>query len=184
MGAGTVASDDPQLTVRKVEGQNPVRVVLDPDGRLDPGRRVFTDGAAHTLVVRRASARAVEREVRAEKVSVPATKSESFDLAINLFTSIGVYDEPADDRRLLENVLRSLRPGGALVIDLMGREIVHRDFAPRLVEESQGIVLTRDQELVAEGSRVQARWEIENAGRSEVFQVSNRLFPAPSWSKS
>ena len=53
VGAGTIASDDPRLTVRDVEGDNPVRVVLDPDGRLDPNQRVFTDGAARTLIVRR-----------------------------------------------------------------------------------------------------------------------------------
>jgi len=51
VGAGTVASDDPQLTVRHVDGDNPVRVVLDPNARLDPRRRVFTDGLARTLVV-------------------------------------------------------------------------------------------------------------------------------------
>jgi diaminohydroxyphosphoribosylaminopyrimidine deaminase/5-amino-6-(5-phosphoribosylamino)uracil reductase len=55
IGAGTVASDNPQLTVRDVEGENPVRVVLDPDNRLEPGRHVFTDGAATTLVVHRAA---------------------------------------------------------------------------------------------------------------------------------
>ena len=53
VGAGTVALDDPRLTVREVDGENPVRVVLDPDGRLDPRRHVFSDGAARTLVVRR-----------------------------------------------------------------------------------------------------------------------------------
>jgi diaminohydroxyphosphoribosylaminopyrimidine deaminase/5-amino-6-(5-phosphoribosylamino)uracil reductase len=52
VGAGTVARDDPQLTVRHVDGNNPVRVVLDPAARLDAQRRVFTDGAAPTLVVR------------------------------------------------------------------------------------------------------------------------------------
>jgi diaminohydroxyphosphoribosylaminopyrimidine deaminase/5-amino-6-(5-phosphoribosylamino)uracil reductase len=51
VGAGTVARDDPQLTVRHVEGSSPVRVVLDPSARLDAQRRVFTDGAAPTLVV-------------------------------------------------------------------------------------------------------------------------------------
>ncbi len=51
VGAGTVAQDDPQLTVREVEGENPVRVVLDPDGRLGEDRRVFSDGAAPTLWV-------------------------------------------------------------------------------------------------------------------------------------
>jgi diaminohydroxyphosphoribosylaminopyrimidine deaminase / 5-amino-6-(5-phosphoribosylamino)uracil reductase len=51
VGADTIARDDPQLTVRHVVGPNPVRVVLDPSARLDASRRVFTDGAAPTLVV-------------------------------------------------------------------------------------------------------------------------------------
>lgn len=49
VGAGTVAADDPRLTVRKVEGANPVRVALDPRGDLSPKRSMFTDGAAPTL---------------------------------------------------------------------------------------------------------------------------------------
>ena len=55
VGASAVALDDPGLTVREVEGENPVRVVLDPDGRLGRDRQVFSDPAARTLVVRRAS---------------------------------------------------------------------------------------------------------------------------------
>jgi len=55
VGAGTIASDDPRLTVRGVDGANPVRVVLDPNARLSPEYAVFSDGAARTLVVRRAS---------------------------------------------------------------------------------------------------------------------------------
>lgn len=53
VGAGTIAADDPRLTVREVEGNNPTRVVLDPDGRLDAEKHVFSDGAARTIVVRR-----------------------------------------------------------------------------------------------------------------------------------
>jgi diaminohydroxyphosphoribosylaminopyrimidine deaminase / 5-amino-6-(5-phosphoribosylamino)uracil reductase len=53
VGAGTVAADDPRLTVRQAPGANPVRVVLDPDGRLAEDRRVFRDGASPTLVIRR-----------------------------------------------------------------------------------------------------------------------------------
>ncbi len=56
VGAGTVAADDPRLTVREAEGDNPVRVVIDPNGRLGADRAVFRDGAAPTLVVRRAPA--------------------------------------------------------------------------------------------------------------------------------
>jgi diaminohydroxyphosphoribosylaminopyrimidine deaminase/5-amino-6-(5-phosphoribosylamino)uracil reductase len=47
VGAGTVLADDPLLTCRLpgLEAQSPVRVVLDGDLSLPPGRRVFTDRA-------------------------------------------------------------------------------------------------------------------------------------------
>lgn len=51
VGARTVAADDPRLTVRRVTGPNPVRVVIDPAGRLDRDRNVFVDGEAPTLRV-------------------------------------------------------------------------------------------------------------------------------------
>jgi riboflavin-specific deaminase-like protein len=34
IGVGTACADDPQLTVRRVSGPNPARVVIDPHGRL------------------------------------------------------------------------------------------------------------------------------------------------------
>ncbi|WP_405997592.1 RibD family protein [Streptomyces sp. NBC_00829] len=51
VGAGTAVADDPQLTVRACPGDNPVRVVLDPKGRVPLRRQVFTDGSAPTLWV-------------------------------------------------------------------------------------------------------------------------------------
>jgi len=71
VGAGTVARDDPQLTVRHVEGAHPVRVILDPSARLDARRRVFTDGAAPTLVVH-AEGGAARAPGNAEVLEVPS----------------------------------------------------------------------------------------------------------------
>jgi len=51
VGANTAAIDDPQLTVRRVDGSNPVRVILDPTRRLSDDLRVFSDGAAETIRV-------------------------------------------------------------------------------------------------------------------------------------
>ena len=38
VGIGTAIQDNPQLTVRRVSGPNPARVVIDPRGRLSPER--------------------------------------------------------------------------------------------------------------------------------------------------
>lgn len=51
IGVGTAVADDPLLTVRLVEGPSPVRVVLDPRGRLPPGARMLHDGGPPVIVV-------------------------------------------------------------------------------------------------------------------------------------
>jgi 3,4-dihydroxy 2-butanone 4-phosphate synthase / GTP cyclohydrolase II len=49
VGAQTVAADNPQLTTRAVPGPSPVRVIIDPTGRIPSQARVLTDGIVQTL---------------------------------------------------------------------------------------------------------------------------------------
>jgi riboflavin-specific deaminase-like protein len=71
VGAGTVAYDDPQLTVRAVPGPDPVRVVLDTQRRLGAEYRVFNDGEAPTLLLCAAElAEPGARQGRAEVLGV------------------------------------------------------------------------------------------------------------------
>ena len=82
VGAGTVAADNPRLTVRNVEGTNPDRVILDPDGRLASDKNVFSDGAARTLVIRAAGSEAPTRSptvIQSEIVLMPVTGRASQD---------------------------------------------------------------------------------------------------------
>lgn len=44
VGRNTAALDDPSLTTRLWPGKNPVRLVIDPQGRLSPQLKLFTDG--------------------------------------------------------------------------------------------------------------------------------------------
>jgi riboflavin-specific deaminase-like protein len=50
VGAGTIERDDPLLTVRHVEGDNPLRVIVDPRRRLGTQARVFADDAQTLLI--------------------------------------------------------------------------------------------------------------------------------------
>lgn len=84
VGANTVLHDDPQLTVRLCAGANPVRVILDPQRRLDGSQRVFHDGAAPTLLLvgadrAQAAAGAVERQGQAEVVPLPRSACGGLD---------------------------------------------------------------------------------------------------------
>jgi riboflavin-specific deaminase-like protein len=54
VGIGTAIADDPQLTVRRVVGPNPARVVIDPRGRLPAGSRLLAaDGVRRIVMVGR-----------------------------------------------------------------------------------------------------------------------------------
>jgi diaminohydroxyphosphoribosylaminopyrimidine deaminase/5-amino-6-(5-phosphoribosylamino)uracil reductase len=51
IGVGTAIADNPQLTVRRVEGPSPARVILDPTGRLPVTARVLAaDGIRRLLI--------------------------------------------------------------------------------------------------------------------------------------
>jgi 2,5-diamino-6-(ribosylamino)-4(3H)-pyrimidinone 5'-phosphate reductase len=51
VGVGTIVSDDPHLTVKGLDyDTNPIRIVLDPDGRTPDSARVL-DGLAPTVMV-------------------------------------------------------------------------------------------------------------------------------------
>ncbi|AKJ65017.1 bifunctional diaminohydroxyphosphoribosylaminopyrimidine deaminase/5-amino-6-(5-phosphoribosylamino)uracil reductase RibD [Kiritimatiella glycovorans] len=72
VGSGTVAHDDPSLLPRPAEGREPYRVILDADGRLHPGARVFQDEAsARTLVFTPEGA--PRGELPVEPIEVPET---------------------------------------------------------------------------------------------------------------
>ena len=55
VGASTVCYDDPRLTVRDIPGTSPVRVVIDPQRRLEAGYKIFSDDDAETLLLCQAS---------------------------------------------------------------------------------------------------------------------------------
>jgi diaminohydroxyphosphoribosylaminopyrimidine deaminase / 5-amino-6-(5-phosphoribosylamino)uracil reductase len=72
VGAGTVRHDDPKLTVRRCAGENPVRVVVDTNRRLEDRYGVFNDGAALTLLLcARDLAKPGERVGNAEVIGLP-----------------------------------------------------------------------------------------------------------------
>ncbi|MBE0529922.1 MAG: RibD family protein [Rhodospirillales bacterium] len=50
VGVGTALADDPQLTVRRVTGPNPARVVIDPAGRLPATARCLEEGARRVVI--------------------------------------------------------------------------------------------------------------------------------------
>lgn len=55
VGASTVALDNPRLTVRLAEGETPLRVIIDPTGRVPADSQCFQDDAGPVLVIHAAN---------------------------------------------------------------------------------------------------------------------------------
>ena len=72
VGVGTVLADDPQLTVRRVAGPNPARVVIDPSGRLTRTARLLADDGVRRLVITRSDT-TLDLAAGIEVVKVAAT---------------------------------------------------------------------------------------------------------------
>jgi diaminohydroxyphosphoribosylaminopyrimidine deaminase/5-amino-6-(5-phosphoribosylamino)uracil reductase len=58
IGIGTALADDPQLTVRRVSGPQPVRVVIDPSGRLPGSARLLANDGVRRIVLSASGVRA------------------------------------------------------------------------------------------------------------------------------
>jgi riboflavin-specific deaminase-like protein len=115
VGTETAACDDPRLTTRLVEGDNPVRVILDRNRRLPAGLGVFHDGAAETwLVCSEAASRDQGPEpVLGRVVGVPA-RDDRLDLTalVERLADLGV------GRLFIEG-------GGTTVSAFLCRGLVH-----------------------------------------------------------
>ena len=166
VGAGTVERDDPQLTVRHVPGPNPVRVVLDPSARLDAKRRVFTDGAAPTLVVHAAELDA-PAPGSAEIVQVPV-EGRALNLAVLL-------------ERLRERGLASVlvEGGGSTVSRFLEAGLLdrlHVAIAPLVTGQGRPGLTLPARERIAECLRPAHR--VFTMGGDVLFDCDLRAAPA------
>ncbi len=125
VGAGTVASDNPRLTVREVEGDNPARVVIDPDGRLDPDLPYL------------------QRRRRADAGRPPTTAPRRSEMAGAETISLAADTEKAIDPRAIVLALRArgfrrllIEGGGLTVSRFLDAGLVNRlhvTVAPLLI---------------------------------------------------
>lgn len=53
-------------------------------------------------------------------------RAGAFDVAVNLFTSFGYFENAEDDKKVVANVYSSLRQGGSFVLDLTNKEDLER----------------------------------------------------------
>ncbi len=101
----------------------------------------------------------------------------AFDAAINLFTSFGYFEDPDEDRRVADNLFRSLRPGGVLAIEMMGKEVLARIFVPRDWQElADGTLFLQERAVTRDWSWMENRWILIKDGQRLEYAVGHRIY--------
>ena len=128
----------------------------------------------------KAQARARDEHVRVEWVRSDMRdflRPNSFDLALSMFTSFGYFDDKREDIKVLRNVFASLRPGGAFLMELLGKEQLARIFQPTVSTTlPDGAVLVQRHEVFAAWTRVRNEWLLLKNGRVRSFQFHHTVY--------
>ena len=104
-------------------------------------------------------------------------RPEAFDLVISMFTSFGYFDDRRDDVTVLQNIHQNLRVGGALVMDIMSKEWLAKNFLPTTSDElDDGRLLLRRHEIFDDWSRVRNRWTLIEGDKAKTFSFQHAVY--------
>jgi SAM-dependent methyltransferase len=102
------------------------------------------------------------------------------DLVISLYTSLGLFEDDADDLRVLSNARESLAPGGRLVIEMVSREWIAENFEETVADDGpDGSILFRRHRIVDDWRRIENRWTLVEGNRAAHFAFSQRIYSGP-----
>jgi SAM-dependent methyltransferase len=104
-------------------------------------------------------------------------RPNAFGLVVNLWTSFGYFEEDADDLKVLSNIFDSLQPGGVLVMDLFGKEIIARGLSLTTSTEHQDGSLLIERRKICDGwKRVANEWILIKEGHARSFHFEHTIY--------
>jgi SAM-dependent methyltransferase len=105
-------------------------------------------------------------------------RPECFDFVISMFTSFGFFENQADDRKVTNNIYRSLKSAGLLLMDLSSKEILARVFRERDWREIEGVLWLEERQLSDDWSRIHNRWIMFKDNHRYEGRINLRLYSA------
>jgi 2-polyprenyl-3-methyl-5-hydroxy-6-metoxy-1,4-benzoquinol methylase len=101
----------------------------------------------------------------------------AFDLTISMFTSFGYFEDRREDLTVLRNIVRSLKPGGACVIDVLGKERAARRLQPTTAETlPDGAILVKRCQVLDDWTRVRTELIAIREGTTRTFTFDVTLY--------
>lgn len=104
-------------------------------------------------------------------------KPRGYEAALCLYNLFGFFGD-ADTSRLLEHTHASLKPGGKLLLEILGHEVVMRQWRDFSAGEIDDTLFIERRSLEADGSQLASHWSITSAAGRRDFVVRQRLYRA------
>jgi SAM-dependent methyltransferase len=111
--------------------------------------------------------RGVSVVVRGDMRSFPF-KSESFDVCINMFTSLGYFEDRQEELEVLREVRRVLRPRGFFVLDHVNPNWIKANFEPYTVKKRAALLIEETRTMLLDGRLVEKRTVIRSVEAPSV----------------
>jgi SAM-dependent methyltransferase len=105
-------------------------------------------------------------------------REDSFDCVISMYTSFSYFEEPEEDKKVVDNVYRSLKPGGRFIIDTQGKETLARKFMERDWNERDGVIVLQERNVSRNWSWMWNRWIMLRGDERIENEISHRLYAA------
>lgn len=136
------------------------------------------DRTTHLLNKARDRAKAARVKIEwVEKDMRDFLRPDAFALVVSMFTSFGYFDDKQDDIQVLENMFRSLQPGGACLIEMLGKERLARILQPTLSTVlPNGTVVIERHEIFDDWTRVRNEWMLVRGGRVKRFKFHHTIY--------
>ncbi len=129
----------------------------------------------------KAIAQATEESLKVEFIQEDMRdflRAESFDCAISMFTSFSYFEDPEEDKKVVENVYKSLNPGGVFILDTQGKETLARKYQERNWNERGGVIWLEERKVSQNWSWMWNRWIMFRGNERIENEISHRLYAA------
>jgi len=104
-------------------------------------------------------------------------RPDTYDLVLNMFTSFGYFYSTEEDTVVLGNMLQSLKPGGAVILEMMGKERLARIFQPTTSQSApDGSILVERHHVFDEWTRMGNEWTIIRKGDVRSFKFHHTVY--------
>jgi len=104
-------------------------------------------------------------------------RPEAYDIALSMFTSFGYFDDKSEDLLVLRNLLASLRPGGACLLEMMGKERLAKVLQPTTCDTlPNGTMLIQRHEIFDDWTRIRNEWIVIRRGRAKSSKFHHTLY--------